>query len=107
MLGMCFFNNKGGVGKTTLACNVPAYLAEKHRLTVLYRGKVMPVFEKLANGQNVLATDEDALLMAGILESLSTIERINEIGQAIVETPGRKVRTFVSAGLSFPSVELL
>lgn len=32
---ICFFNNKGGVGKTTLACNVASYLARTANLRVL------------------------------------------------------------------------
>src|ERR1019366_10732360 len=35
MKSICFFNNKGGVGKTTLICNVASYLATHHRQRVL------------------------------------------------------------------------
>ena len=34
-IDVAFFNNKGGVGKTTLACNVASYLAETEKLSVL------------------------------------------------------------------------
>jgi cellulose biosynthesis protein BcsQ len=32
---LCFFNNKGGVGKTTLACNVASYMAESQKISKL------------------------------------------------------------------------
>lgn len=35
MKSICFFNNKGGVGKTTLLCNVASYLATEMSLRVL------------------------------------------------------------------------
>lgn len=35
MKSVCFFNNKGGVGKTTLLCNLGAFLAKEHGKSVL------------------------------------------------------------------------
>jgi cellulose biosynthesis protein BcsQ len=35
MRSVCFFNNKGGVGKTTLACNVASHFAKEHGHRVL------------------------------------------------------------------------
>lgn len=35
MFAVASFNNKGGVGKTTLTCNVASYLATKHKKRVL------------------------------------------------------------------------
>lgn len=35
MKSICFFNNKGGVGKTTLVCNIASYIADHHPLKVV------------------------------------------------------------------------
>jgi cellulose biosynthesis protein BcsQ len=35
MVSVCFFNNKGGVGKTTLTCNIAAHFALKYKKKVL------------------------------------------------------------------------
>jgi cellulose biosynthesis protein BcsQ len=35
MISICFFNNKGGVGKTTLSCNIAAHFALEMRKRVL------------------------------------------------------------------------
>jgi cellulose biosynthesis protein BcsQ len=35
MKSICFFNNKGGVGKTTLLCNVASYLATERKFRVV------------------------------------------------------------------------
>jgi cellulose biosynthesis protein BcsQ len=35
MVSVCFFNNKGGVGKTTLTCNIAAHFALRYKKRVL------------------------------------------------------------------------
>ena len=50
---ICFFNNKGGVGKTTLVCNVASYIATSYRLRVL----VVDADPQCNSSQLVLSTE--------------------------------------------------
>jgi len=77
MLGsICFFNNKGGVGKTTLACNVAAYLAEKHKL-----GVIVVDADPQCNATQLLLTDEltSALYQDGTSEFSSLKDVLDPI----------------------------
>jgi hypothetical protein len=71
-----------------------------------YQIAVMPRLEKRAAGQSVLPTDEDALVVAGVLSALTVPISMKETGHSETKTPGRIVRTFVHAGSPFPFVEL-
>lgn len=75
MLGsLCFFNNKGGVGKTTLACNVASYLAEKERLAVL----VVDADPQCNATQLILPEEITGALYGGIKDQIS-IDSLREI----------------------------
>lgn len=82
----------------------PEYALEL--IEAFYGIAVMPTFEKVEGGEPVLPTDEDALLMAGVLSALAMSSRVNEVAHSTTETPGRNVRTFVAAGAPFPFVNL-
>lgn len=82
----------------------PRYALEL--IHAFYGIQVMPRLEKRENGELATVNDEDALLMAGVLAALSIVHRLDEVGHSETETPGRKVRTFVSAAAPYPFVAL-
>jgi hypothetical protein len=82
----------------------PSYALDPIR--AFYGISVMPRFEKAQEGQRVLATDEDALVLAGVLAALSVVEQIDKVAQADTQTPGRNVRTLVAATAPSPAVDL-
>lgn len=80
MKSIAFFNNKGGVGKTTLACNAASYLADVH-------------------GQRVVVVDCDPQANATqLLLSDDTWESIYEDRQMSLERTVLKCLSHVRAG---------
>jgi cellulose biosynthesis protein BcsQ len=88
---LCFFNNKGGVGKTTLACNVASYLARTEGLRVL----VVDADPQCNASQLILGSERAA-------EIYSTGQFVKN-GRAIKVDTLRDVLAPLSAGEAAPS----
>lgn len=70
MKSIAFFNNKGGVGKTTLLCNMAAYLAIKRQLRVLVIDA-----DPQCNATTYILNDS-VIEKTYVMESPTTIQRI-------------------------------
>lgn len=80
MLGsICFFNNKGGVGKTTLACNVASYLAETEKLAVLVVDA-----DPQCNATQLILPEEITEALYGADKSSLGIDTLREVLQPLM-----------------------
>lgn len=94
---LSFFNNKGGVGKTTLTCNLAAHIARNQNLRVL----VVDVDPQCNATILTLGEDRAAPLYWSELESDERVETSNlwtilepiEHGEATVQGPIRPIRS--------------
>jgi hypothetical protein len=71
-----------------------------------YGIQVMPRFERRTGGALIPVDDEDVFVMAGVVAALANFTAIDLLCWADTSTPDRDVRTYVSAGLPFPLIEL-
>lgn len=73
---LCFFNNKGGVGKTTLACNVASQLARKNNLRVLLIDA-----DPQCNATQLILSDEQAnsLYERGVIEANGSEHKVDTL----------------------------
>jgi hypothetical protein len=65
----------------------------------------MPRLAKRRGGQ-IVADDEDAFVIGGVLSTLALVEDVQETVYSHTKTPGREVRTFVSPGSPWPFVHV-
>ena len=80
--------------------SAPPYVLGPMR--ALYGAEQMPWFDIREGGARRMASDEDAFVIASVMEALATIKRSNEIGDVESISPRRTVRTLVGAVLDAP-----
>src|ERR1044071_236617 len=71
---LCFFNNKGGVGKTTLACNVASFLAETQGISVLLIDA-----DPQCNATQLVLSDEMTEQLYASPDGLPEIDSLKEV----------------------------
>jgi cellulose biosynthesis protein BcsQ len=71
---LCFFNNKGGVGKTTLACNVASYLGETENLSVL-----LVDADPQCNATQLVLSDEMTEQLYASSTGLSNVDSLKDV----------------------------
>ena len=81
----------------------PPYVTEW--LEDFYRIGRMPRLTK-REGAKVIADDDDALLMGGVLSALALVDDVRETMYSTIKTPNGEIRTFVSPGAPWPFVQL-
>lgn len=81
----------------------PPYVTEW--LEDFYRIDRMPRLTK-RQGAKVIAEDDDALLMGGVLSALALVDDVRETMYSTIKAPTGEIRTFVSPGAPWPFVQL-
>lgn len=105
---ICFFNNKGGVGKTTLACNIASYLANKFNKKIL----IIDADPQCNSSQYILPIELYTHILEGgmyntLLDVISPIEEGNsEINFNVEIVPSFENRFAVDIIPGHPSVSL-
>lgn len=83
--------------------SAPPYVTEW--LEDFYRIDRMPRLTK-RQGTKVIANDDDALLMGGVLSALALVDDVRETMYSTIKTSKGEFRTFVSPGSPWPFVHL-
>ncbi len=82
MKSVCFFNNKGGVGKTTLACNIASYIATK----LSYRVLVVDADPQCNSTQLIIDPDDlDKMYQVKKIKNPSSPQTLFDVLQPIAQ----------------------
>jgi len=105
---ICFFNNKGGVGKTTLTCNIASYLAKKFNKRIL----IIDADPQCNSSQYILPIELYTNILEGgiyntLLDVINPIEEGNsEINFSVEIVPSFENRFSVDVIPGHPRVSL-
>lgn len=76
---LCFFNNKGGVGKTTLACNIASFIAETEELSVLLIDA-----DPQCNATQLILPDDTTEQLYATPEGLPEVDSLKDVLQPLI-----------------------